>query len=147
MWIVCLTDDSHEMKSLIFSENLSKKIKMSPAVVVIGAFRVNRSFLIGLEKLVMDSRWIKAVFIHEQWRCQASLLICAMRSGFFCSCTRYMEWRSAKYLTRLVEVQTAVDIRCSHTGFICMFFYRHVSLIYVSNWFYCVSVSRMYQVK
>ena len=39
MWIVCLADNSHELPSLIFSEN-KKKIEMSPAAVVIIALSI-----------------------------------------------------------------------------------------------------------
>ena len=40
MWIVCLADVSHEMLRLVFSEKQKKKLKLSPAVVVIITLRV-----------------------------------------------------------------------------------------------------------
>ena len=41
MWIICLADESHEMSSLIFSENNNKKFKMLAATILCGALRVN----------------------------------------------------------------------------------------------------------
>ena len=43
MWIVCQTDDSHEMSRLVFSEK--KKRKMSSAAAVIDALRVKSNHL------------------------------------------------------------------------------------------------------
>ena len=44
MWILCLAEDSHEISSLIFSEEQWKKyLWMSSAAVVIGALRVSNA--------------------------------------------------------------------------------------------------------
>ena len=81
MWIICLTDDSHEMSRLY---SLKKKVKLFSAAIVIGALRVNKSRLMTSWGYALLQKVMSSLSSELETKAEHQRFYLRLRYTWFC---------------------------------------------------------------